>query len=55
MSWIGVAGRHLEPVNQQLASKWCRDNVGTMNYSKVGPNFYFKNPEDATLFKLKWG
>lgn len=49
------------------AWKWCRDNFGpskptdTTKYSEMpwfhyrtSSTFYFKDPEHATMFKLRW-
>ena len=32
---------------------WCEDNFGD-NWIYEWDKFYFKNPEDATIFALRW-
>ena len=32
---------------------WCQEQFGN-NWIWTFKDFYFKNPEDATVFKLKW-
>jgi urease beta subunit len=34
--------------------KWCTDNT-TDKHIRIGFDFYFKNKNDAILFKLTWG
>ncbi len=37
--------------------RWCKENLpDKYQWTVTGSNtFYFKHPEDAMMFKLKWG
>jgi hypothetical protein len=35
--------------------KWCKEHAGLDNYSWAGDTFAFRDPEIATMFKLRWG
>ena len=46
---------------EMAAEQWCRHNIGFETGDRpwymtrfINCYFYFKYPEDATLFKLKW-
>ena len=52
--WTGVSGEHIlrpEPVNS-----WCCNNIGGFDlWDRVGYDYWFRNPQDAVLFRLRWG
>jgi hypothetical protein len=55
--WTGCSVNHLEPVDIQLACKWCDENIDDLRlfWRKIGYEFWFFEPKWATLFRLKWG
>lgn len=43
------------PTAKMLRLKtWCEDNGSDDLYTSYISTFYFRNPADATLFRLKW-
>jgi hypothetical protein len=55
--WTGCSANHLEPVDIQLACKWCDENIDDLRlvWRKIGYEFWFFDAKWATLFRLKWG
>jgi hypothetical protein len=33
---------------------WCKENVEQQNWHRIYSNWYFRNEDDATLFRLTW-
>lgn len=56
-AWTGCSGKHFQTDITRFwqAVSWCRETIGTMNYQRVDDKFYFKRPQDAMLFVLRWG
>jgi hypothetical protein len=54
--WTVCSANHLEPVDIQLACRWCHEVVDNQRlfWRKVGYEFWFFEPKMATLFRLRW-
>ena len=62
--WTGVSGEHIAAIcspGEHIArpdpvNSWCCNNIGGFDlWDRVGYDYWFRNPQDAVLFRLRWG
>lgn len=52
---VRLGPRAFKPGGNTEAVRWCNENCIDNFFASIGFEvFYFKNPADAVVFKLKW-
>lgn len=53
-NWTKVDWRTVKYQSYEFPKTWCRERFGWRDWVHFGNDWFFRNEQDAIIFKLRW-